>query len=112
MNEQGLLTIYTLSNVSVAGNMPSEQLVSYTTAYYQEMRVGITRLYAALGVNQTIDAFVRVRNTVLDDVDEQLYVVLNSKQYRVDVIQKVIGTDDYDLTLSRLESYYDVADED
>lgn len=111
MNEQGLLTIYKLQDVAVPGYMPSEKLVTYTTAYYEERSVGVTRAYNALAVNQRIDGFVRVLNTVLDGVDDQLYVIKDNKQYRVSMMQKVIGHDAYDLTLERLEENYDVADE-
>lgn len=107
MNEQGLLSIYSLENVAPKGSKPIQKLVLKATAYYDEQRVGVTRLYAALGANRRIDALLRAYNT---DIIEGGMVVIpeDSKQYQVDAVQKVIGKDALDITLVRVEKLYEI----
>lgn len=115
MRDDGILTFYELTNTAAAGRMPVEQLVSVGTAYYGRMRVGVTRLYAALGANRSIDALVRCYNTpaVPEGTKPALFVILeDGKQYRIDAVQEQTDLDAVDLTLVRLEDFYDVADED
>lgn len=110
--DSGILSLYTLQNTSENGRMPVNQLVLQEEAYYKERTVGFNRLYAAKGVNQQIDKLVRIwRN---EDVEVNWYVILeDEKQYRVDAVQHLYSDDGLkitDLTLSRLESFYDVAE--
>jgi hypothetical protein len=88
--------------------MPAEKLVKICDAYYDERTVGVTRAYAALSANQRIDMLVRCHNTEL--TPEAEYAVLeDGDQYRITLKQR--QGDDIDLTLERLEAYYDVAAE-
>lgn len=106
MDEQGLLTIYSLENIAQNGRKPSMQLVEVCTAYYNERQVGVTRLYAALGANRRIDALLRVFNT--DIVEGYVVIPEDGEQYQVDAIQKVIGKDAIDITLVKLEKLYEI----
>lgn len=115
MRDDGILTFYELRNTAPAGRMPTEKLVEVGTAYYGRMRVGVTRLYAALGANRSIDVLVRCYNTqeVPEGVKRAAFVILeDGKQYRIDAVQEQTDLDAVDLTLVRLEEFYDVADED
>lgn len=103
MRDGGILTICALENVAEDGFMPKEALVDKTTAFFSYREVGVTRLYAALGANHRIDLLVRAWVTDLD-ADWQ-YVVIDDKQYRIDVSQT--AGDAVDLTLIRLEEKYD-----
>ena len=105
MDEQGLLTIYTVQNVAPKGLKAQYKLVEVTSAYYQELRVGVQRVYSALGANRKIDALVRCFNTKA--TTEQV-VILDGKQFTVDITQKVIGKDAVDLTLVRMEKDYEI----
>ena len=110
--DDGILELYTLQNVAENGRMPVYKLVLSDTAYYGERTVGYNRLYAAKGVNQQIDKLIRIwRN---DTVEVNFYVILeDKKQYRVDAVQHLYDDDGLkvtDLTLSRLEKFYDVAE--
>lgn len=106
MDEQGLLTIYSVENTASKGLKPVMQLVEQTTAYYEERQVGVTRMYAALGANRRIDALLRCFNT---DIVEGMVVIPNDDyQYQVDSIQKVIGKDAIDITLVRVEKLYEI----
>ena len=114
MRDDGILTFYELTNTAEPGRMPVEQLVSVGTAYYGRMRVGVTRLYAALGANKSIDLLVRCYNTpeVPEGTKRAMFVILeDNRQYRIDAVQEQTDLDAVDLTLVRLEDFYDVADE-
>ncbi len=106
----GICTIYTLENVAPVGRKPEEKLVELTTAYYAERTVGYNRIYAALGANRQVNMLIRLFNTAM--VEEGMFVILeDGKQYQIDVMQKIVERDAVDLTLVRVEDYYDVATE-
>ena len=110
MVDSGVLTLYTLENVAQNGRMPKEELVSALSAFYSERNVGVTRLYAALGVNQRIDMLVRVWN-VEELPDGVLYCIPeDGKQYRVTLAQRQPDLGAIDLTLERLDEKYGVAE--
>ena len=107
MRDMGILTLYDLVTTSTSGDMPIEKLSSVGTAYYAEKTVGYNRIYAARGANQEIDTVVRCYNT--DVPFSAKYVVLeDGNQYQISVKQKIVDEDATDLTLVRLEDYYDV----
>lgn len=113
--DSGLLSLYKLKNTAVSGLMPKMQLVKYESAYYGERTVGYNRLYAAKGVNQQVDKLVRIwRNEEVEAGDCTILdspVTKDSKQYRIDAVQHLLDDDGLkvtDLTLSRLENFYDV----
>lgn len=107
MDEQGILTIYSLENIAPKGLKPSQKLVEKATAYYSERQVGVTRMYAALGANRRIDSLLRCYNTEII-VEGMVVIPQDGKQYQVDAIQKVIGKDAVDLTLMRVEKLYEI----
>lgn len=109
MDEVGILTICSLQNVAQMGRKPSDKLVEIDTAYYQMRQAGVTRIYQALGADRKFDLLVRCFNTTVPT--EGLYVVIDSEQYRIDICQRIIGKDAVDLTLVRVEDYYDVISE-
>ena len=107
MRDMGILTLYDLVTTSTSGDMPVEKLSSVGTAYYAEKTVGYNRIYAARGANQEIDTVVRCYNT--DVPYSAKYVVLeDGNQYQISVKQKIVDEDATDLTLVRLEDYYNV----
>lgn len=106
MRDAGLLTYYTLSNIAARGAMPVEKLVPVGTSYYYERTIGVTRAYSALSANQRIDKLIHCYNAEIPYNAE--YVILeDGLQYRIS-LKQVVG-DDVDLTLERLEAFYDVA---
>ena len=110
MRDAGILTLYNLTNTASQGQMPSEKLVSVGTAYYAEKTVGYNRIYAARGADEQIDMVVRCYNTEVPYSAK--YVILeDGEQYQISVKQKIVDEDATDLTLVRIEEYYDVATE-
>lgn len=110
MRDMGILTLYSLVNTAAKGDKPLEKLVKVGEAYYAERTVGYNRIYAAMGANERIDILVRCYNT--DIPYSAKYVVLeDGEQYQISVKQKIVDEDATDLTLVRVEKYYDVIDE-
>lgn len=91
--------------------MPVEKLVEVTTAYYATRTIGYNRIYAARGANTRVDKVVRAFNTV--GVENGLYCVLeDGSQYQIDFASEIVDENATDLTLVKVENYYEVAEPD
>lgn len=90
--------------------MPVEKLVSVSTAFYGRRTVGVNRLYAAAGANRDFDVLVRCFNMPSVPVGAKYVILEDGKQYRIDAAQEIVELDAVDLTLVRLEAFYDVAE--
>ena len=110
MRDAGILTLYSLQNTAGEGDMPAEQLVPVGTAYYAERTVGYNRIYAAKGANEEIDMVVRCYNTSVP-YNAKYVIPEDGEQYQITVKQKIVDEDATDLTLVRLEDYYNVIGE-
>lgn len=123
MND-GIIWICRLQNMAAAGAMPVFKLVPLSSAYFSRQRVGVTRLYAALGVNAQIDAVLRLWNVPigmeLSAMPKDLYAVYSPSdgavaddvvQYRITLIQEVVGRDAVDITVEKVDQLYDIATE-
>ena len=107
-----LLTAYRLQDTAEQGTMPKERLVKTFREWYGERNIGVTRTYAALGANRSVDLLARIwRN---DEILPGDYIIPeDGNQYRVDFITHTKDEDGLevsDLTLVRLEALYDVAE--
>ena len=112
MREGGLIGLYTLEDVAEAGLMPCEKLVHKHDYYFSKVVTGVTRRYAALGANRNYNAVVRCWNCQPDEVDGVKYAVdEDGIQYRIDVTEPKYDSDAMDLTLVRLEDFYDIAEQ-
>ena len=112
MREGGIIRLYTLEDVAENGLMPSEKLVFKVEYYYSKVVTGVTRRYAALGADRNYSAVVRCWNYDPDAVEGVKYAKTeDGTQYRIDIAEPVYDSDALDLTLVRLEEFYDVADE-
>lgn len=114
--DDGIVFICTLENTAAPGRMPVEQLVKFRRYWYGERTVSYSRQYAARGVNENIDMLIRIPCD--RGVRIGMYAVLgNGDQYRIDNVALSTDYNDpaqalryTDLTLSRLERNYDVAE--
>lgn len=108
MRDSGKIKLYALENAAVPGFMPAEKLVYKDEQFFSKVTTGITRRYAAFGANRNYSGVVRLWNiTALPDgvkyaVDE------DGIQYRIDFDDAKYDSDSLELTLVRLEDYYDV----
>lgn len=114
MDREGILYICKLQNTAETGFMPIMSLVPIKDAYYRKRTVGYNRMYAAMGASKEISLLVRCFNTEVPDYDEQLYVIFvddceqKVEQFRVAAIQEIVEDGAIDLTLSKMEEYFDV----
>lgn len=122
MKDAGLVTICTLDDMAVPGNMPDEKLNPLSQHYFEERSVGYNRQYAAMGVNERVDMLIRIWReptvrigmyALLTDYEGQ--VNENGDQYRIDNVQHLLDDDGLkvtDLTLYRMDELYEVAEPD
>lgn len=108
MRDGGLVTLYSLENVAQPGFMPVQKLVEQGKAYYSYVTAGITRIYAAMGANRQFDLVIRAHNMVSLPGNAKYAIPEDGLQYRIDPAQPVYDEDAIDLTLVRLEDFYDV----
>lgn len=111
--DDGVLFVCNLINKAENGRKPEYQLRYVGKYWYGERTVGYGRFYDAMGVNEQIDMLVRIHHT--RDVRIGMYAVLgNGEQFRITNVQMVLDDDGLrytDLSLSRVEDYYSVADQ-
>ena len=111
MRDGGIVKLYALENTADPGFMPVEKLVEKGTAFYSYSTAGITRIYAAMGANRQFDLVIRCHNMVALPDGVKYAIPEDGKQYRIDPAQPIYDEDAIDLTLIRLEDFYDVLTE-
>jgi len=118
--DSGLITVCELVNVAAPGDMPCERLKARFSAYFGEIRAGITRIYLAKGAGENVDLFVQIPDEGFRPAADEYAVIqmynghgddADDKQYRITALQS--GTDDdghrvYDIQLTRLERNYEL----
>lgn len=121
MKDAGLIKVCTLENIAEAGQMPKEVLIVHSLQSFEERTVGYNRQYAAKGVSEQVDMLVRIWRD--NTIRIGMYAVLtdyegqedeNGDQYRITNVQQVYdanGLKNTDLTLSRLEEFYELAEQ-
>lgn len=109
MRDDGVLTFYNLTNIAQPGRMPVEKLAATGTAFYSRRQVGVTRMYQAAGANRHIDLLVRCHNTPEIPGNAKYVIPEDGLQYRIDLAQYIPDLEAVDLTLVRLEAFFDVA---
>lgn len=109
MREGGLIRLYTLENIAEPGFMPTEKLVFNCVFYYADIVTGVTRRYAALGANRDYSKVILCWNAQPIDDRVQYAIDEDGVQYRIDVANPDYDRDAIELTLVRLEDFYDVA---
>lgn len=113
MYDDGKMKLYRLQDDAKPGEMPQERLVFLQEAWFEFRVVGYGRFYAAKGAQQQADLLLRTPEP-LPDARIGMYVVLeDGLQYRVDNVQRTTDDDGLpvtDLTLFRLEEFFDVSE--
>lgn len=111
MREGGIVKLYALENVASPGFMPSEKLVKKGEAYYAKRTSGINRRFTADGPARDYAYVIRCWNTPELPEDVKYAIPEDGKQYRIEPAEPIFDQDAVDLTLVRLEDYYDVSTE-
>ena len=105
----GIVNIYSVSDVAEQGEMPVEKLTLKQTLRYHERTVGLTRFYTALQANANVKYVLRCPR--LRDISTQDIAMPNDdNQYRVSLIQypEDIEPSVMDITLEELVAVYDI----
>ena len=111
MRDGGIVGIYTLTNTAEPGFKPLEKLEKVAEFFFAFRTGGVTRRYAAKGANAEYDFVIRCLNTVELPTGAEYAVLEDGRQFRIDVAEPLFDEDALDLTLVRLEDYYDVPTE-
>jgi len=98
----GTIGIYTVGDVSAAGDMPKEGIILSQTLRYEERTVGINRFYSALQNNVKV-AFV-LRCPQIRSVSTSNVAVKDGVQFEIKQVQHPpdVNPPVMDLTLERL----------
>lgn len=107
--DDGIVSLYNLTNTAAAGDMPSERLTLHAQAFFGERVVGYGRQYSAKSVNEQIDMLIRIWED--RGLHAGMYAVIGPDQFRIDNVQHLLDDDGLrvtDLTLRRLEENYDI----
>lgn len=127
MRDDGVVYICSLENTAEKGDMPKMKLVKLGKFWFQNRIIGFNRFYTAQGVNQRVDKLIRIEHTQIPEIG--MYAVLgNGDQFRIDMVAEgqeefqrtkmidskyyrqpvIVGLKYTELTLSKVEDYYDV----
>lgn len=107
--EDGLASIYGVTDGAAPGYKPKPTLAKKVTLRYEERRLGIQRYYEGQQNQVQIERVIRVpRFSAVSSQD--VAVTEDGKQYRVDLVQIVtdVFPSSMDLTLSRINQKYEV----
>lgn len=113
MMDAGHIAVCDLINTGEEGQMPVEMLEIVTEADFEERVIGLTRQYAAKGVNEHIDLLARIWRD--GSVRIGMYgVVTDSEydgQYRITNVQHLLDDDGLkvtDITCERINRNYEI----
>lgn len=107
--KDGIVNIYSVSNIAASGNMPKDGLtIKVSNLRYEERTVGMSRYWTALQDNARIEQLIRVPR--INSVTVHDIAILNGQQY--DIMQAQYPPDAeppcMDLSLERLEVAYEI----
>ena len=110
----GVVSIYKVTDLAQPGDLPVEGLILKQTLRYHERTVGLTRYYAALHEDIKVDFVIRcpeVRGLSEKAADILVAILIDGYQYTVKQIQYIEDSipPAMDLSLERAGSDYDVS---
>lgn len=129
MRDDGVVRICNLVDQAESGEMPRMVLQQVSKHWFESRTIGVSRIYAARGVNEQIDLLIRIEEN--RNVTAGQYAVLgNGDQYRIsfvtsgqEVVQRskltdqkyyrspeIVGLPYTELTLTKVQDYFDVED--
>ena len=105
--DDGVLTVYTATDVAAPGRAPVKKLAKKISLRYQEQRLGIQRYFEALQNQIQVERVVRVPRAG-DITNQDVGVTEDGRQYRIDLVQSAEGIYPpcVDLTLAKLVTQY------
>lgn len=109
----GIVTICSVENIAKPGYQPVIGLQNKVVLRYQEQRLGINRLYLSRQNQVELEKVLRI--PYWEGISSQDVAVLaDGRQYRIDTIQNVSGVypPSLDISLSKIEQNYKIAQKD
>lgn len=109
----GIVTICSVENIAKPGYQPVIGLQNKVVLRYQEQRLGINRLYLSRQNQVELEKVLRI--PYWEGISSQDVAVLtDGRQYRIDTIQTVSGVypPSLDISLSKIEQNYKIAQKD
>ena len=109
----GVVTVYAVTDSGPPGGLPVEKPVKKAVLRYEERRLGLQRYYA--GKQNQVEVERVLRTPRRRDVSSQdLAVTEDGVQYRIDLVQSAadVFPPSMDLTLTRIDQNYDVSNLD
>ena len=110
MRDGGTVQLCALTETQTPGFMPVQRLAVQAEPYFSYRTGGVTRRFAAKGVNFSYDFVIRCWNITELPEGVEYAVMPDGKQYHVEA-EPIFDEDALDLTLTRLEEFYDVLTE-
>lgn len=112
--DDGIVYLCELRDEAEPGDMPSERLHRIARHGFGIRTIGMNRQYLAKGADEQVDLLIQIHYESKARIG--LYAALgNGEQFRITnctmIISKENGLRYTELSLMRLEDYYDVADE-
>lgn len=109
--DDGIVYLCSLTDISKPGLKPKEVLTKFARHFFEQRTISFRRQYAAKGANEQIDMLIRIHFDPRARIGT--YAVLgNGEQYRIDNSTAGLDTESNlrytELTLSRMEEFYDV----
>lgn len=109
----GVVTVYAVTDAGPPGGLPVEKLVKKAVLRYEERRLGLQRYYQ--GKQNQVEVERVLRTPRRKGVSSQdLAVTEDGQQYRIDLVQSAadVYPPSMDLTLTRIAQDYDVSNLD
>lgn len=106
----GVVTVYAVTDAGPPGGLPVEKLVKKAVLRYEERRLGLQRYYQ--GKQNQVEVERVLRTPRRKGVSSQdLAVTEDGQQYRIDLVQSAadVYPPSMDLTLVRITQKYDVS---
>ena len=111
--DDGILSICECADHSKPGRMAKEVLTKVSRHWYEERTISFRRQYAAKGANEQIDLLVRIHYDPRARIGK-FAILGNGEQFRIDNVTTAYDSETRlrytELTLSRLEDFYELAE--
>lgn len=105
--DDGILTIYNVSNSADEGEKPVFSLTEKSKHYYNFGELGYGRYYTALQAQQRIECVVNVPDWLNINVTD-ICALDNEEKYKIVMVQKLLNNDNLKITRLSLEKVGDI----
>ena len=101
--DDGIVTIYMLTEVKQPGKKPKTELVKVEDYCFGYDTLGINRYYTALQANQQIESVINIPDWNTIDASKCIAALEDGRQYRIQMVQPMLDEDGLRITKLSLE---------